>query len=87
MTVKYYVGDSRFVFDPRFVPAEHFIAYDYETDIFAYLNSNLLPTDIVSVRMESDGINSVLAIVYKLDDPIIIGMPSFHPIPDDQTPF
>lgn len=88
MTVKFYLSDNpRFVFDTRLVPADHFISYDYESDIFAYLNSNLLPTDIESVRIESDGINSILVIVYKLDDPIINGMPPFDPIPfDDDAP-
>lgn len=79
-TVSYYLReDPFFVFDMCMVPAEHYISYEYETDIFAYLNSHLLPTDIVSVSLVSDGESASVVIVYRLDEETILNMPPFRP--------
>lgn len=87
-TVKFYLRECPvYVFDTRFVPAEYFISYGCETDIFAYLNSHLLPTDVDSVRIESDGVNASVAIVYRLDEETILNMPPFLRIPDDDMSF
>lgn len=87
-TVKFYLReDPVFVFDMRMVPAEHYISYEYDTDIFAYLNSHLLPTDVDSIRVESDGVNASVVIVYRLDEEMLLNMPPFEPIHDDDMPF
>lgn len=87
-TVKYYLRENPvFVFDTRMVPAEYYISYDYETEIFAYLNSHLLPTDVESIRVDSDGVNGCVIIVYKLDEETLLNMPPFEEILDDDMPF
>lgn len=87
-TVKYYLRvEPVFVFDTRMVPAEHYISYAYETDMFAYLNSHLLPTDVKSISLESDGENAFVVIVYSLDEETYLNMPPFQPICDDDMPF
>lgn len=82
-TVKYCLRqDPVFVFDSSLVPAEHYISYDYDTYMFAFLNSHLLPIDVVSVLIESDGVNSYVAIVYKIVNEVLENMPPFDPIDD-----
>lgn len=82
-TVCYYPGDKFFIFDSDLVPDKHFALYGYETPMFAFLNSHLLPTDIAFLRMESNGSNGFACIVYCLDDEMLLKLPPFQPYDDD----
>lgn len=88
ITVRYYPSaHPSFVFDTRFVPAEHLVSYDYDTPMFAFLNSHLLPTDIVCVQCLFEVDYSATCITYRLDDEMIRDLPPFEPIPEDCLPF
>lgn len=87
-SVKFYLGERPvYVFDTRFVPAEHYVSYGAGTSIFDFLNSRLSSTDIDSVRIGSDGVNGFVAIVYRLDEKLKLDMPSFMPMDEDDCPF
>lgn len=79
--VKYHFAESFFSFDASFVPEGYFCSYDSDTFMYHYLNSHLLPSDIYSVRVDADGVNASVVILYYLRKEIIDDLPPFRSHP------
>lgn len=86
MTVRYYPGDKFFAFDSDKVPDGCLAVYsedDDNFDMFMFLNTRLRPTNIDTVRIESDGTNGWLCVEYWLDEQMVRDLPPFTPSPVD----